>query len=495
MNNYWQTYGRMTIIGSMLGLLLALDDLFSRPLAFISGIPQTALEQYVTGAFGLVLTLLVSRFVRNDILNGMVARKSGKPLPQLVIDLTGLLILFIGICIIFSVVFKKDITGLVATGGVSVMVIGLALRDMLLAAFTGVLINIEKPFKIGDLVKINDKWMGKVDRITWHTTSLITLEEEMLIIPNLMLSNAVIVNLAAPDARMKRSLEVVIDYDTSVDSAERILYAAMLGAVGVTLTGSPTVTAIRMERDGVIYKISYTIANYAERVKSDHVIIKNILKCMRDAGITVSFPKTEVIHTPRRALIADRSLDTLRLVQQCTIFQDLPAAVLERVAGMLIERHFTANALIVSAGERRHSLFIVGEGMAKRTMTDRDGVRMVSERFIATESFGRRALFCCQPQVATVVAETAVLVYEFGRQALATVLADDPSLLDSFAHSLALLAWRESKDSVVGVDPEPATIQRLTNLYRGQIHAAYRLKASINETTDGLSTVEIHKSH
>ncbi|MBF0124850.1 MAG: mechanosensitive ion channel family protein [Magnetococcales bacterium] len=480
MSSYLQTYGRMTVIGGILGLLLLLDDLFSRPLAFISGISQATLEQYIAAAFGLVMTLLISRFVRNGILNGVVARKSGKQLPQLVIDLTGLLILFIGICIIFSVVFKKDITGLVATGGISVMVVGLALRDMLLAAFTGILINIEKPFQTGDLVKINDKWMGKVDKITWHTTSLITGDEETLIIPNLMLANAVIVNLATPDSRMKRSIEVVIDYDTSVDSAERILYAAVLGAVGVALIGSPTVSAIRMERDGVVYKIGYVIANYVERIKSDHLVIKNILRCMRDAGITVSFPKTEVIHTPHRALIADRSLDTLRLVQQCTIFQPLPASVSELVASMLMERHFSANAIIVNAGERRHSLFIVGEGMVKRTMTDRDGVRMISERFIATESFGRRALFCCQPQVATVVAETAVLVYEFGRPALATMLADEPSLLDSFAYSLALLAWRESKDSVVGVDPEPAIIQRLTNIYRGQIHAAYMLKAPID---------------
>ena len=472
----WRTYGRTAVVGLVLGLMLLLDNLFTGPVAFITGTPQPVLEQYVAAAFCLVVTLLISRFVRHDILNGIIPKRTGKEVPQLVTDLTGLLVLFIGICFILSAVFKKDITALVATGGASVMILALALRDMLLAAFTGVLLNVEKPFKQGDFVKINDKWIGTVDKITWRATYLITGSQETMVVPNLILANAVIVNLAIPDARARRNLEIVIDYDTSVESAERILYAAALGAVGVNYIGSPMVVARRMERDGVVYQIGYTITDFGDGMMADHAVIKNILQCMRDAGITVSFPKSEIIQAPRRARIADRSLDTLRLVQQCRVFRSLPAEVCEAIAHVLIERYFAKGAVIVNAGERRDSLFIVGEGMVSRTMTDRDGARLITERFIATEAFGRRALFSCQPQVATVTAETAALVYEFDRRAFAVMLKENQSLADTVAHSLAMLAWRESKDSVAGVEPEPAMIERLTNLYRGRIHAAYMLE-------------------
>ncbi|MBF0190963.1 MAG: mechanosensitive ion channel family protein [Magnetococcales bacterium] len=474
MNGYWQIYGRLTVTGVMLGLAVLLDDLFTRPLAFVSGISQDMLEQYIWGVFGLVLTMLVARVVRHEILNGVLPRKTGKALPQLVIDLTGALIFFIGICLIFSLVFKRDITALVATGGASVMVIGLALRDMLLSAFTGILLNVEKPLKPGDSVRINGKWGGKVEKITWRATYLLTRNEETLIIPNLTLANAVIVNFTTPDARARRNIEVVIDFDTSVESAERILYAAVLGAVGVNyVVGSPSVTAIRIERDGVVYLVTYIITNYGDRWKADHAVIKSILQCMRDAGITVSFPKSEVIQSQGRVPIANRSLDTLRLVQQCRVFRKLPGAVCKRIAETMIERYVAAGATIVKAGEQRDSLFIVGEGMVKRTLTDRDGTRLVTERFIATEAFGLRALFCHQPQVATAIAETAALIYEFDRKALAAMIAEEPSLLDACAHSLALLAWRESKDSLAGAEPALAVIDDLTNLYRGQIHANY----------------------
>lgn len=473
MHGYWQVYGRLVVTGLVLGLAVLLDDLFSRPLAFVTGIPQSVVGQYVVGLFSLVVTLIISRVVRHAVLDGLVPAKTGKKLPQLVMDISGLLIVFLGVCFIFAVVFKKDITALVATGGASVMIIGIALRDMVLSAFTGILLNVEKPFKQGDFIRINDKWEGKVDKITWRATYIVTGNEGMLVVPNLTLSNAVIVNHTAPDARTKCILEVVIDYDTSVDSAERILYAATLGASGVIQVGPPRVVAIRMERDGVVYQVAFTISDYDHRWKSGHAVIKNILRHMRDAGITVSFPKSEIIQTQHRSQIADRSLDILRLVQQCRIFQPLPVPVCKRIADMLIERHFAANATIVHAGERRYSLFIVGEGMVKRSITDRDGSKLVSERFIATETLGRRSLFFCQPQVAAVVAETAALVYELDRKALMTILTEEPSLIDAFSNSLALQSWRESNDTRGIKEPGPVEVKRLSNLYRGQIHAAY----------------------
>ena len=117
--------------------------------------------------------------------------------------------------------------------------------------------------------------------------------------------------------------------------------------------------------------------------------------------------------------------------------------------------------------------------MVKRILTDRDGAHLVNERFIATEAFGLRALVSAQPQAATVTAETAVLVYEFERRALAAMLEADPTLADILGSALAHLVWRESKDSVAGVEPEPAVIARLTNLYRGRIHAAYMLETRL----------------
>lgn len=466
-------YARLAIIIVVLGGLALLDTLFTGPLAFVTGWSDVTLGQWVAAALGFALTLMVTRVIKREIIHGWLERRSGKEVPQLIGNMLGWLIIFIGICLILALVFKRDITALVATGGASAMVIGIAVRDIILALFTGILLNVEKPFKVGDMIKINDKILGKVERITWRTTVLQTRQNDIVYVPNISLGNAVILNQAQPDSRAKRAVEVLIDYDTSVESAERILYAAVLGAAGVKQVAAPTVLARRLERDGVVYEVGFTISDYNDDKKAEHAVIKSILQCMRDAEITVSFPKSEVIHSERRTAIANRSLDVFRLVQQCRLFRGLPDALAHRISEVLVERHFAAGATIVQAGARRHAVFIVGEGMAKRTLSNRDGSRLVQERFIATEFFGRSSLFACQPQAATVVAETAVLVYELDRRTLSRLFAEEPELVGLLAHSLSMLNWNETRGDQAGSEPPPETINRLVNLYRGQIEANY----------------------
>ncbi|MDP1748218.1 MAG: mechanosensitive ion channel family protein [Reyranella sp.] len=468
-----KVYGRLAIVIGVLGMLAILDRLFTGPLAFVFGMSETTLGQWVVAALSFAGTLMIARIVKREVIHGWLEQRSGKQVPPLIGSLTSGLVIFIGICAILALVFDRDITGLVATGGASLMILGIALRDIVLALFTGILLNVEKPFRVGDTVRINDRLTGKVDRVTWRTTVLLTGNNETVYVPNLSLSSAVILNMAQPDTRSKQTIELVIDYDTSVESAERILYAATLGAGGVAHMAPPTVFARKLTPDGVLYEVAFTISNYADGKKSEHAVIKGILQCMRDADITISFPKAESIGTASRVKIANRSLDVFHLVQQVRLFRGLSEDLCHRISGVLIERHVAAGAPIVQAGERRNALFIVGEGMAKRTSSDREGAKVIQERFIATEFFGRKALFSCQAHNATVLAETAVLIYEFDRRALARLIAETPELIETFAVALAHLSWRASHRGNPDEEPPPAVIVRLVNLYRGQIEANY----------------------
>jgi small-conductance mechanosensitive channel/CRP-like cAMP-binding protein len=462
-----KVYGRLAMLIAALVVLVVLDRLFTGPLALVSGLSEVTLTQWVVAALCLAVTLMLARIVKREIIHGWLERRSAKEVPPLIGSLVSGLVIFVGICLILAFVFQRDVTALVATGGASLMILGIALRDVMLALFTGILLNVEKPFRVGDSVRINDRLSGKVERITWRTTVLQTGANETVYVPNLQLSSATILNQAQPDMRSKRTIELTIDYDTSVDSAERILYAATLAAAGVTHVSPPSVYARKLTPDGVLYEISFTIGNYGEAKKAEHAVLKSILQCLRDADISLSSPGRE------RTRIANRSLDVFHLVQQVRLFRGLPQELCHRISGVLIEHHFPAGAEIVRAGERRHSLFIVGEGMARRTASDREGANVELHRFIATEFFGRKALFACQPHNASVTAETAVLAYEFDRRAFARLIGETPELIGTFAGALANLAWRETYQRSAAEEPPPDVIDRLINLYRGQIEANY----------------------
>jgi small-conductance mechanosensitive channel/CRP-like cAMP-binding protein len=468
-----KVYGRLAMVIAALVILVVLDRLFTGPLALVSGFSEVTLTQWVVAALCLAVTLMLARIVKREIIHGWLERRSAKEVPPLIGSLVSGLVIFIGICLILAFVFQRDVTALVATGGASLMILGIALRDVMLALFTGILLNVEKPFQVGDSVRINDRLAGKVERITWRTTVLQTGNNEMVYVPNLQLSSATILNQAQPDMRSKRTIELTIDYDTSVESAERILYAATLAAAGVTHVSPPTVFARKLTPDGVLYEVSFTIGNYGDGKKAEHAVIKSILQCMRDADIGISFSKSGSITIEGRTRIANRSLDVFHLVQQVRLFRGLPQELCHRISDVLIEHHFPAGAEIVAAGARRHSMFIVGEGMARRTASDREGANVEQQRFIATQFFGRKALFACQPHNATVTAETALLIYEFDRRAFARLIGETPGLIDTFAAALAHLAWRDTYQRSADEEPAPEVIDRLVNLYRGQIEANY----------------------
>ena len=202
MLHVWTHYGRLLALTAVLAIVLAFDSLLTRPLGFVTGTPTVSVEQWVWAFLVIALTLIAVRITKRELINGVLAARSGAEVPQLVGDIAGMLIVFAGICIVLSAVFKRDITGFIAAGGASIMVLGLALRDMLLAAFTGVVLNVEKPFKIGDMIRVADKFQGRVVRVTWRITVLLTHRRTRpIIVPNLLLSNAIIVNLDSPDTR------------------------------------------------------------------------------------------------------------------------------------------------------------------------------------------------------------------------------------------------------------------------------------------------------
>ncbi len=105
---------------------------------------------------------------------------------------------------------ESSIAALVASGGVAV---GLALQGGLSNLAGGVIILLLKPFVVGDyIIENTDKQEGTVVRIDLFYTTLSTVDNKRITIPNGTLTSASIVNVTAQD---KRQLDLKIQISTS----------------------------------------------------------------------------------------------------------------------------------------------------------------------------------------------------------------------------------------------------------------------------------------
>lgn len=109
----------------------------------------------------------------------------------------------------FSSFFMKFLGSL----GVAGVIAGVALKDLVSSMFSGMLVNVDKAFKIGDYVTIGGN-SGTVQDIGLLTTKLITDDGKKVYIPNQVIFNAPFFNItASPQRRIIMDFEIPIGED------------------------------------------------------------------------------------------------------------------------------------------------------------------------------------------------------------------------------------------------------------------------------------------
>ncbi|MBF0135524.1 MAG: ABC transporter substrate-binding protein [Magnetococcus sp. DMHC-1] len=137
-----------------------------------------------------LLTISLERFVWTP-----VERRTGRKIPNVVRLITSMCIYLFAIFGVVAFVFGKTLTSLLATTGLTAMVIGLAIQANIANVFSGIVLNLERPFSMGDYIKINNL-SGQVVDITWRTTRIESFDGQMVSLPNGKVSEAEVHNFS-----------------------------------------------------------------------------------------------------------------------------------------------------------------------------------------------------------------------------------------------------------------------------------------------------------
>lgn len=121
--------------------------------------------------------------------------------------------------------FGYDVTTLVAGLGLGGLAFALAAQDLLSNLFGGFAILSDKPFKLGDRIRLDDKNDGFVREIGIRTTRIETLDGTMIVIPNSKIADTILENVSREQAR-KVKVTIGVTYDTSdkkLEEAKKII--------------------------------------------------------------------------------------------------------------------------------------------------------------------------------------------------------------------------------------------------------------------------------
>jgi small-conductance mechanosensitive channel/CRP-like cAMP-binding protein len=380
--------------------------------------------------------------------DGLIARMLGTPIPRLVKDLMAFIIFMIGVTIIVGLIFKQSVTGIWATSSVLGFILGFALRSLILDVFTGLAINVDRSYKVGDWVHVHARnrveYIGCILETNWRTTRLRTTENNIIVLPNSLIGQSVVTNFSAPDTLSRFELLFHLDFTVPTERALRILQAgaqAACGPEGIEAEPPPKVKLNRVTDIGVEYRLRYWL--HPERVspnRARHLVLQSVLHNLATAGLSLAYPKQDIYHTtmPSRGLNASAPEDKIALLASVDLFRSLPHEALQLLAQHLTPVTFSTGQHVVTAGDEDNAMFVIIEGILDVYVhSEMEQTEIKVGHVTAGQFFGEMALLTGKPRSATIKAATDIVAYEITHDDMMPVVETYPDVLETISRVIA----------------------------------------------------------
>ncbi len=199
--------------------------------------------------------------------------------------------------LILGIVFKLNVASLIAGLGIGGLAIALAAKETLenlLGSFT---IFLDKPFVVGDLIKVNGL-EGHVEKIGFRSTRIRTLEKSYVTVPNKKMIDSELDNLSLRIQR-RAKFSVGLTYETSSEKFKAIIaeMQTFIDAHPQTLPGETRVRMHEFESSSISIMVLYFVNTLefdiylAVREEINYAIIDIVNK----HGGSFAYPTTSVI--------------------------------------------------------------------------------------------------------------------------------------------------------------------------------------------------------
>lgn len=390
---------------------------------------------------------LFNQFMRYLVYDRVVAGALGGPVPEVLKALTAVVVYLLVATAVVGLVYQQSVTAFLAALGASGVVLGFALRSLIADVFTGLAINLDRSFVIGDWVQVNEGVsgvvIGRIDEIGWRCTTLMTEEHTAVVIPNGMLGLERMVNITRPPGATRFEFTVTVEFSVPPRRVKRVLLAALRSldeVPGFDPDSQPVVLIRDTSALGVEYLLRYWIFPWdpISPTSAEDRVYAAVLEHLHTAGIGLAYPKRDlyVSDMPTRQFDGHQPSDLAALLHNIPLFRPLSDRDLAAIAGDMQRRHLEAGDTLVRQGDRGKSLFLLIEGLLDVFVDTEHGEEQVG-RIRPGECFGEMSLLTGERRAATIRTAVESIVYEVRKKAMRELMERRPALAEQLAMLLA----------------------------------------------------------
>lgn len=202
-------------------------------------------------------------------------------------DFVKVILLMIGALVMLKVIFHQDISKVLAGLSIVGAAIALAARESIENLIASFIIFFDKPFTVGDLLKVNQV-TGVVEHIGLRSTRIRTVEKTFVTVPNKQMVDSVVDNMSQRTHR-RGELKVQIDARTKWDQLEGLI-TGIKGVLEAASVEDSNVQLSEITQNSYVITADFisTTLDYKEFNKMKDGINVNIIKLLEENGLSLS---------------------------------------------------------------------------------------------------------------------------------------------------------------------------------------------------------------
>ena len=334
---------------------------------------------------------------------------------------------------------------IVATTAVGAVVIGFALQDTLGNLFSGLAIQIEKPFEVGHWVSIGGT-EGVVSEVTWRATKIRTKAGNFMIVPNSVVAKETITNFSEPTQDTRLEVEVGASYDAPPNEVKAVIAGALRDEPLLVRGREPEILIVDFAASAITYRVRVWTTDFAADMRVRDRVRSRIYYAFRRHGISIPYPiQVEIQQEPPPAVAGGDSARA-RLLDDVAIFVSLTVDQRAQLVASARVQLYEAGQVIVHEGDAGESMFVIRRGEASVTLANTGGELA---RHREGGFFGEMSLLTGDARSATVTAATDCELIEIAAEAFRRVVLSDAAIVDRIAAAVAARRAEQDQHRVV----------------------------------------------
>ncbi|WP_245422965.1 mechanosensitive ion channel domain-containing protein [Neorhizobium huautlense] len=184
--------------------------------------------------------------------------------------------------------------------------IGFGLQNIVSNFVSGLILLVERPFKVGDHV-ITGATEGIVKRISVRATEIETFRKQSIIVPNSDLINSPVGNWTHRNKIGRSEVPVSVSYDTEPQKVMDILLELVDQIPEVLRNPEPHVEFLSFGPSSLNFELRFHLADMGEGLRIRNNLRIAILKRFRDEGIAIPFPQQEIVFHRGKPILPDEA--------------------------------------------------------------------------------------------------------------------------------------------------------------------------------------------